>query len=61
MHGCCGRFFSVDLEKITAFARLEAAGARKSKAEARDENENDNLRFFEIVFKFFFIFMPKRK
>jgi hypothetical protein len=27
----------------------------------RDENENDNLRFSEIVFEFFLIFMPKRK
>jgi hypothetical protein len=27
----------------------------------RDENENDNLRFSEIVFEFFPIFMPKRK
>jgi hypothetical protein len=26
-----------------------------------DENENDNLRFSEIIFKFFSIFMPKRK
>jgi hypothetical protein len=30
-------------------------------AARRDENENDNLRFSEIAFEFFPIFMPKRK
>jgi hypothetical protein len=53
----------IDMNEVTCggpFKSLALACRLKARI-IRDENENDNLRFSEIVFEFFLIFMPKRK
>jgi hypothetical protein len=56
LHACVERFDVMgERENILGW------DGEVNKALVRDEKENDNLRFPEIVFEFFPIFMPKRK